>query len=342
MPRHESHFFGAIFPRAALRACRDSLTARADLGKYGTADAMDDLDDVRAALGYDQIDIEGQSYGSLAARVYARRHPSRVRSLVLIGVVPDQFRLPSRYAVSLEASLDSLLADCERDAECARAHPRLRENLSSAVVRLRQSPAPTRVRSPVSGETLAVRVSLGDFAYGLRGLLYNDGALRVPELIDRAAAGDFTLVAQAYLDRATRHWRMLSIGMHLAVACTEDVPYVTERDRASARATIAGTYLIDEYRSACRELLPAAVRREPERGRLPDVPILLLSGRRDPVTPPNHATVVAAEFRDRLHLVFPQGGHGYWGRTPDACVTGIRERFVARATTRGLDASCAR
>ena len=343
MPRHESEFFGAIFPRAALRACRDSLAARADPGKYGTADAMDDLDDVRAALGYDRIDIEGQSYGSLAARVYARRHPSRVRSLVLIGVVPDEFRLPSRYAVSLQASLDSVLADCEHDANCARAHPRLRGNLASVVNRLRQSPAPTAVRSPLSGETFEVPLSLGDFAYGVRGLLYNEGALRVPELIDRAAAGDFTLVAQAYLNRATTHWRMLSIGMHLAVVCTEDVPYVTERDRASAQATIAGTYLIDEYRGACRELLPAAAMRAPEkRGPLPDVPILLLSGRRDPVTPPGYATLVAAGFRDRLHLVFSRGGHGYWGDTPEDCVSGIRERFVALATTRGLDVSCAR
>jgi pimeloyl-ACP methyl ester carboxylesterase len=196
MPRHESEFFGAIFPRATVRACRDSLTARADLRRYGTADAMDDLDEVRAALGYDRIDVEGQSYGSLAARVYARRHPSRVRSLVLIGVVPDDFRLPSRYAASLQASLDSLLADCERDAGCARAHPRLRDNLADAVVRLRQAPAPARVQSPVSGEMFEVRLSLGDFAYGLRGLLYNEGALRVPEFIDRAAAGDFTPVAR--------------------------------------------------------------------------------------------------------------------------------------------------
>jgi pimeloyl-ACP methyl ester carboxylesterase len=129
--------------------------------------------------------------------------------------------------------------------------------------------------------------------------------------------------------------------MHLAVACAEDVAFVTERDRASSRATIAGTYLIDEYRSACRELLPAAAKREADRGRLPDVPVLLLSGRRDPVTPPSHAAQVAAGFRDRLHVVFPRGGHGYWGTTAD-CVNGVRERFVALATTRGLDVSCAR
>ena len=88
--------------------------------------------------------------------------------------------------------------------------------------------------------------------------------------------------------------------------------------------------------------MPAAAKREPERGRLPDVPILLLSGRRDPVTPPTHAAQVATGFRDRLHLVFSRGGHGYWGSTPEACVNGIRERFVALATTRGLDVSCAR
>jgi pimeloyl-ACP methyl ester carboxylesterase len=341
-PSALTDFFGAIFPRATLRTCQRSLAARADLDAYGTEQAMDDLDDVRAALGYETIDLEGQSYGSRAARVYARRHPDRVRSLVLLGVVPDDYRLPSQYAPAFQGALDSTVADCERDAECSRAHPRLRQDLASVVRRLRQGTTPARVRSPTTGEMLDVRVSLGDFTYGLRGLLYNQGVVTLPGAITQAVSGDFTAVAQAYLNRASNTWRGISIGMHLAVVCSEDVVHVTDAQREASRATIIGTYLIDEYAAACRDFAPRATPRHPDRGALPNVPVLLLSGRRDPVTPPQHAARVAAAFLDQLHVVFPTGGHGYWGDTPVECARRIRDRFVQQATTRGLDVSCVR
>lgn len=46
---------------AAVTSCRRQLEKVADLRLYTTPIAMDDLDDVRAALGYDQIDLFGGS-----------------------------------------------------------------------------------------------------------------------------------------------------------------------------------------------------------------------------------------------------------------------------------------
>ena len=44
---------------------------------------MDDLDDVRAALGYQQVNLYGISYGATAAQVYLQRHPGHVRTVLL-------------------------------------------------------------------------------------------------------------------------------------------------------------------------------------------------------------------------------------------------------------------
>ena len=49
-----------------------------DVTRYGTRMAMDDLDAVRAALGYRQLDVIGSSYGATAAQVYPET-PSRLR-----------------------------------------------------------------------------------------------------------------------------------------------------------------------------------------------------------------------------------------------------------------------
>src|SRR5687767_13039398 len=77
--------FGDLLPADRIRTCRQALETIADLRLYTTPIAMDDLDDVRSALGYATINVYGVSYGSLAALQYLRQHPTRVRSLALSG-----------------------------------------------------------------------------------------------------------------------------------------------------------------------------------------------------------------------------------------------------------------
>src|SRR5437773_8150035 len=55
-------YFGYFFPLEDVKKCKQKLEATADLTLYTTPVAADDLDDVRAALGYDKINIFGASY----------------------------------------------------------------------------------------------------------------------------------------------------------------------------------------------------------------------------------------------------------------------------------------
>ena len=71
---------------ALLDQCRLDLSERADLSLYTTDAFVADLDDVRAALDYDTINLYGASYGTRAALTYLRRFPERVRSVVLDAV----------------------------------------------------------------------------------------------------------------------------------------------------------------------------------------------------------------------------------------------------------------
>jgi len=80
-PSELRSYLGEYFPLAEVRRCRQQLEPKANLELYTTPIAMDDLDDVRAALGYKQINIIGASYGTRAAQVYLKRHESRVRAV---------------------------------------------------------------------------------------------------------------------------------------------------------------------------------------------------------------------------------------------------------------------
>src|SRR6185436_8567369 len=119
-------YFEPSLPVAEVRRCRTELDAIADLSQYTTSIAADDLDEVRAWLGYDKINLQGGSYGTRAAQVYLRRHGDHVRSAVLIGVAAMDHYLPLFHARDGKRAVDLLIDTCAKDAACAAAFPDLR------------------------------------------------------------------------------------------------------------------------------------------------------------------------------------------------------------------------
>ena len=114
------------------RSPRPVSRARAEGGPrlYTNEPAVDDLDDVRAALGYERINLWGGSYGTRAALVYARRHPDRVRSVILDGAAPFEIKLPLYNAWGAQRALDRLTGRLPGGPECRAAFPRFREELA--------------------------------------------------------------------------------------------------------------------------------------------------------------------------------------------------------------------
>jgi len=67
-PAEVQAYFEPSLPPADVRRCRGELEASSDLTQYTTSIAADDLDEVRAWLGYDKINLTGGSYGTRAAQ----------------------------------------------------------------------------------------------------------------------------------------------------------------------------------------------------------------------------------------------------------------------------------
>src|SRR5690606_13512205 len=66
---------------AAVQSCLAALPS--DPRFYSTSIAVRDLDEVRAALGYERVNVYGVSYGTRVAQHYMRRYPQRVRAAIL-------------------------------------------------------------------------------------------------------------------------------------------------------------------------------------------------------------------------------------------------------------------
>lgn len=308
---HPASVFGHVFDPAAVARCRDTLSRDADLTKYTTDLAVADVDDVRSALGYERISLYGVSYGTRMAQAYLRRFPSRVRSIVLDGVVPFDNAIPVTYAASAQRSLERVFTACAALPSCRSSHPHPATDFERVLQRFDRGPVETRVDTNRAGGT-TVSMSRGDFAYAVRGILYENATSRLPDMLSKAAAsGDLSEFATAYWLRAKTIGAAVADGLHFSVFCAEDVPFPTDRqvDTASA-GTFLGRYLFDEYRAACGAWRRAALADDARTPVLSRVPTLLVSGAFDPVTPPAFADRVAKSLPVSLKIVSPLDGHG--------------------------------
>ena len=324
---------------AAVERCRAKLAEHADLRRYTTSLAMDDLDDVREKLGYDMIDLYGASYGTRAALVYLRRHEGHVRSVVLDGVAPPDWALASSFAKDGQRALDMLFARCAADADCNRAFPGLPASLASLLA-AHEAPESVTIPHPTTAAPTTVTVSRETIGATIHTLSYeSETAALIPLLVHSASAtGDVRSLAAQSLIGADTH--KLDVGLHFAVACSEDAPFL---DPASLAASSAGTYLGDEparrYIDVCKTWPRAELSPEDRAPVASRVPVLLLSGELDPVTPPSNAAAAARTLPNSLQLVVPGEGHIAVLRS---CTRRVVSDFVESASIAGLSTDCIR
>ena len=300
---------------ARLRACLAGWSAlpHGDPRFFATASATADVEAVRAALGLSQLNLVGVSYGSRAALDYLQRHPEHVRRVVLDGVAPPDLGLPYSQAADVEAALDASLRACEQDEACARRLPALRAQTRAL---LAAPPRARAVRDPLDGRSQAWSPTPEALRSLLRATLYTPlSAAGLPQALSDAAAGRYEgLLGLASMHGAALSHRFggLAEGPHFAVLCSEDFLL----GRASEAA--------EPYRSLCPDWPRAPVLPEPLRPSA--VPVLMLSGGVDPVTPPRHAARAAEALGDKVrHLVAPQHGHGVLGT---GCARPLLQRFL--------------
>jgi pimeloyl-ACP methyl ester carboxylesterase len=327
---------------ALAKDCLDALAARPqDVRQYTTSVAVQDLERVRVALGYGPINLYGVSYGTRVAQHYLRRHPAAVRSAILDGVVPPGLALGPAMAIDAEAALTRILARCAADGPCAKAYgdPVLRYRALRA--ELEQQPVDLVLADPSTGTPRPLRFGARHLGAVLRLSSYGDSqASLLPMALHEAQAKrNFTPLAGLFLMATGGLRDTVAFGMNSSVVCAEDIPFIDERgvDRAALAGTYLGTEMLDSLRAVCSVWPRGPVDADFRQPLASDVPVLLLSGSDDPVTPPENAVAAMPGLRRARHLVIAGEGHGQLGVT---CMDRVMEAFVRDLDPARLDASC--
>ncbi len=316
--------------------CLETLDASPEL--YTTATAMEDLDAVREALGYERVNLYGVSYGTRAALSYLRQFPDRVRSVILDGVAPPSKNLGMDVARDAQRALDLLVERCADDAACHEEFPDLARDLDNIMAAL-ASPAPVTLRHPRTGDEETIELQRSMAAFAIRLATYSqESASIVPLLLRSAANGDLRPLAALFLMTTSNLDDSMADAMGYSVICSEDFPFF---DASAAVALNEGTYLGAVHTDSLSTLCPlwptASIPADFKDPVAVDVPVLLLSGEADPVTPPANGELVAASLPTSLHLIAPGQGHMVIHR---GCISRLAAQFIDAGSLDELDGSC--
>jgi pimeloyl-ACP methyl ester carboxylesterase len=169
--------------------------------------------------------------------------------------------------------------------------------------------------------------------------LYSPNMVAVlPSAITQAAQGNYLPMAALTAGTVANLEDKMAFGMRLSVTCAEDVPRIDAAARsAAAEKQPFGNYFIDEFSAACEVWPKGKVKPDFHTPLQSDVPVLIFSGGLDPVTPPSFGDEVKKGFRNSLHVVAPNVGHGV---SNFGCAPRLIKQFIEKASVEGLDGEC--
>jgi pimeloyl-ACP methyl ester carboxylesterase len=345
LDRHLSEAASNGLIYTALRACRTRLVkAGIDLTAYNNVENAADIADLRTALGYKQINLQGGSYGSTLALQVMRDHPQGIRSVVLEAIADPQFNVYNDFLASTWNSLQRVFRECAASKTCNKAHPHLRQTFIRGVARLQAHPMVWNVYSTTRHRSYPARYDGAAIINGLHAALATYQRIHlVPEMIDEVAAGHGPILDQAKKEAgwSTDPGRM---GMFLSMECSQD------QSRASAATIAASTrgvpaairssftrslrYMaaLDDLTAHASPLKECSIWHVPSNANRnvtyfhSDIPTLLLVGAFDPNTRPERMPALAAHLGHAYLVTFPTYGHG--AVTAGPCSDGITLSFL--------------
>ncbi len=303
---------------AALAECRERLAAEGiDLSQYNSAANAADVADLRVALGYDEWNLLGVSYGTRLATTVMRDHPEGVRSVILDSTYTPDVSLLTEAAENFDRALGVLFEGCAADADCAAVYPDLEERLFSLMDQLDADPVVAPVRDVISGEQYEVPVDGMTLLATVFQGLYSEAVIPVlPQMIAELEQGDATTMSLLLANQLINA-RFVSYGMHLSVQCNEEIPFTDPADLEAAMAAIPA---LEEYFQEASTVGPPAfdlcalwdvtaaqaVENQPVTS---DIPTLVMAGEYDPITPPRWGERAVESLPNATFVEFPGVGH---------------------------------
>jgi len=330
-------------PEVAIRATFDSVMACRDrllneghnLSAYNTVQNAADVNAIRIALGYDQVNLYGGSYGSLLAQATMRDYPQSVRSAILESVWPLEISFIVESSTTVPNAIIQLLEACAGDEKCDAAYPDLQDKLFAMIDRLNAEPVTISVTNPRDGQSYDALLTGNAVLGNLIAVLYQTPLIpTLPQAINDVYNSDYALMTQLTSARLL-FFEAVSLGMEYSVVCSEDLIGRTADELLNAREAFPkqllgsvdpDVWMENNFFAICKNWPVEEADQSVKEPLISDIPTLVLSGEFDPVTPSEFGRLVAGNLTNSTFLEIPGAGHS--GETTSACALSVIAGFL--------------
>ncbi|HXC16932.1 MAG TPA: alpha/beta hydrolase [Holophagaceae bacterium] len=299
--------------RAALAAALKRFSAEdVDLAGYTTEESAADIADLRRLLGILALNVYSVSYSTKLALTLLRDHPEGIRSVILDSALTPESNWDEEAPANILEVMDRAMAAGLRDARLKEACTGLKARFLRTAAAANRHPVEVRIKSPVDGSPLTVRLDGAGLMDCVYAGLETAGSIR-PTLLamDAACKGDFQPLAPM-LEMDLGSSQGAAWGMRLAVWCNEELPF----EKTARILHPAG--LPKELKGFIQSAVPLEALVAWPQGH-PDpkentpvsstAPILIISGEFDPDTPGKWARAAMTHLPNAHILVFPGMSH---------------------------------
>lgn len=323
----------------ATQRCYDRLRRDGvNLNAYNSVENAQDMAYVTEALGYQQFNFYGVSYGALLGQHLLKLYPERLRSVVLDSVVPMETNWIVEAPRSANNALRAIFAACAGDGFCNSRYPNLEQTFLAIVHQLNRDPVSMVV--PYEDRSVTIELSGDLLIRVLYDMMYVESG-SIPAVISAVAEGNTTILQNQIVGHAVTALAGTN-GMYASTMCAEDGDYTAEalvdmEGMYPDVARVVGNTLDNDLRELCPVWQVIPLPDDVDTPVQSDIPTLLLSGELDPITPPAFADEVASTLSNSTILIFPRQSHGVFFRAD--CARKIVNQFVLDPTAR-LDVVC--
>jgi len=356
LDRSETFYTEDDFKATAIESmarCRERLMAQGiRIESYNSNENAADVDAVRQALGIEEWNLVGVSYGSRLALTVMRNHPEHVRSVVIGSISPPMTKYHWGVA-DAERLFRSLFDRCEADLGCNEAYPDLEAVFFNAIEKYNADPIRVVIKDPLPGSKLDGQTIHWNFTGGqISGILYGEmysAALlgKAPQLIYSLAEGDKETIKKLVIRNILIAPAYISFGHLLAIDCMDSYAFETRQSMKAAydfhprsgglqwgRSMTYGKFVVD----LCEAFVDTSqADRSYPNAVFSDIPTLIMNGDLDSATPPDYAIMTAATLKNSQ--LFILNGVGHSPLVEGACPISMVKQFLDNPDGK-VDAGC--
>jgi pimeloyl-ACP methyl ester carboxylesterase len=274
------------------------------------------------------------------AQEYMRRFPLSVESTVLHSPTSTNSRIPLHHARFAQDTLDKLFNDCLNDSSCKTSFPLLKKEFNELMQKGKKKPFNV-VHTMSDGSKKQLSISWNAFQTKIRSMMYQPRTLRkIPSIIHQTYQGNWKPFVSLYSEKGGFD-DFLAEGLYLSITCSEDVPFITSGDaKRLTKDTFMSMYRIEQQQTACANWTRGNISNDFLQPVRSDIPVLILAGEYDPVTPVSMAKEIARFLPNSQLVVIPQMSHMFDGLSNEECFDRIAIDFIEQSGKSKLNTDC--